>query len=290
MYFLGIDIGTFSSKGVLVGEDGRVKVRASVGHTMDNPAPGYFEQDAEQIWWGDFCKLSRDLIQKSGISPEEIGAVGSSSLGADCLPVDKEGRPLRKAILYGIDARCTEEMEEMTSYYGEERVQELFGRPICSGDVAAKILWLKKKEPEIYQKSYKFLTGSSYITAKLTGNYTIDRFLGIASFRPFYRMDGTIQEELCDPICSPSQLAEGRAVTDIAGCVTKKAAAETGLAQGTPVIAGTGDSAAEAISTGVLSPGDLMVQFGSSLFFYCCTDRMVTDNRVRGKSFVIQGR
>ena len=290
MYFLGIDIGTFSSKGVLVGEDGRLKARASVAHTMDNPAPGYFEQDAEQIWWGDFCKLSRELIQTSDISPEEIGAVGASTLGADCLPVDEEGKPLRKAILYGIDARCTEEMEEMTSYYGEERVQELFGRPICSGDVAAKILWLKKNEPEVYKKACKFLTGSSYVTAKLTGNYTVDRFLGIASFRPFYQMDGTIREEMCDPICSPSQLAEGHAVTDIAGRVTEAAAAETGLAPGTPVIVGTGDSAAEAISTGVLSPGDLMVQFGSSLFFYCCTDRMVTDERVRGNSFVIPGR
>ena len=69
MYFLGIDIGTFSSKGVLVGEDGRVKARASVPHTMENPAPGYFEQDAEQIWWGDFCKLSKELIQTSDISP-----------------------------------------------------------------------------------------------------------------------------------------------------------------------------------------------------------------------------
>ena len=58
--------------------------------------------------------------------------------GRRLLPVDEEGKPLRKAILYGIDARCTEEMEEMTSYYGEERVQELFGRPICSGDVAAR--------------------------------------------------------------------------------------------------------------------------------------------------------
>ena len=66
-------------------------------------------------------------------------------------------------------------------------------------------------------------------------------------------------------------------MTDIAGRVTEAAAAETGLAPGTPVIVGTGDSAAEAISTGVLSPGDLMVQFGSSCFSTCCTDRMVTD-------------
>ena len=71
--------------------------------------------------------------------------------------------------------------------------------------------------------------------------------------------------------------------------MTHRAAEETGLKEGTPVITGSGDSAAEAVSTGVLSPGDLMVQFGSSLFFYCCTDRLILDDRVRGNNFLVPG-
>ena len=109
----------------------------------------------------------------------------------------------------------------------------------------------------------------------------------MASFRPLYYPDGSIHKEMCKPICMPEQLAEGMPVTHICGTVTKQAAKETGLKEGTPVITGTGDSAAEAISVGVLAPGDLMVQFGSSLFFYCCADRLIQDERVRGNPFLI---
>lgn len=100
---------------------------------------------------------------------------------------------------------------------------------MCSGDVAAKIYWIKKHEPDVYKQTYKFLTGSSYLAAKLTGNYVVDRFLGMASFRPFYRPDGSIIEELCQPVCRPEQLAKGQIVTEPAGTVTHRAAEETGL-------------------------------------------------------------
>lgn len=289
VFFMGIDIGTFSSKGVIIDGTGQVIVRAVCSHGMENPKPGYYEQDAEKVWWGDFCHLSRELLEKSGLMPEQIRAVGASTLGSDCLPVDESCLPLRRAILYGIDSRSMKEIEELTEYYGEERTRELFGRPMCSGDVAAKILWIRKNEQEVFRKTYKFLTGSSYIAAKLTGNYVIDRFLGMASFRPFYRPDGSVIQEMCQPICRPDQLAAGQIVTEPAGRVTRQAACETGLAEGTLVITGTGDSSAEAISAGVLSPGDMMVQFGSSLFFYCCTDRLITDDRVRGNNFLIPG-
>ena len=232
-YFMGIDIGTFSSKGVIINERGRVVTQASVTHDMETPKLGYYKHDTDAVWWHDFKRLSAELLAKSGVKKEEICSIGASALGSDCLPVDQDGNPLRKAILYGIDARSVNEIKWLTEYYGEEKVNELFGRPIVSGDVAAKILWIKNNEPKIHAKTYKFLTGSSFLFAKLTGNYVIDRFLGIASFRPFYRADGSIREEMCEPICRPDQLAEGRVVTDLAGCVTAKAAAETGLREGT---------------------------------------------------------
>ena len=94
-YFLGIDIGTFASRGILIDEGFRVTADASVPHGMDNPQPGWFEQDAEAVWWGDLCKLCRTLIKQSGIRPEQIACVGTSILGTDCLPVDEQCRPLR---------------------------------------------------------------------------------------------------------------------------------------------------------------------------------------------------
>ena len=288
-FYLGIDIGSFETKGVLVDETFQVVRTSSLKHTMENPAPNYFEHDAEAVWWHDFCEVAKTILYQQGITGEEIAGVGASVLGCDCLPVDQNCKPLRKAILYGIDARCQEEMEWLTRYYGPDGVLQRFGHPICSDDVAAKILWVKNHEPEIFEKTFKFLTGSSYIAAKLTGNYVIDQFLAKAAFRPLYREDGSIDEKECELYCKPDQLCQCRVVTELAGVVTEQAAAETGLKAGTPVIVGSGDSTSEAVSVGIVEPGELMFQFGSSLFFYYCADHKVTDPRVHGGNYTVPG-
>jgi len=288
-YFLGIDTGTFESKGVLTDEDFNIVAVHATQHGMENPKPNHFEHDADAVWWHDFCTISHALIEKSGINPCQIMSVGISALGADCVPVDENCRPLRKAILYGIDARAVNEIEWLTAYYGEEQIKAWYGRPLCSSDVMPKILWIKNNEPEVYAKTHKFLTGSSFITAKLTGQYVVDRFLGLASFNPLYFSSGMPNPETCRIICRPDQLAEVKNTVDIAGYVTKEAAQETGLAEGTPVIVGTDDSGAEAISTGVLQPGDMMLQFGSSVYMILCTDRLVDDDRVWREEFIIPG-
>lgn len=275
-YFLGIDIGTFESRGMLIDEQFQVAADASVPHTMENPHPGWFEQDAIEIWWKDFCKLSHMLLEQSGITSSQIACVGASALGTDCLPVDKNCEPLRPAILYGIDARAAKEAAWLTEYYGSERVEKLFGHPICSGDTATKILWLKNNEPEVYRNTYKFLTGSSFLAARLTGRYVIDQFLAKGSFRPLYQSNGRINEDECRLYCQPNQIAEAAFSTTVIGGITEKAAAETGLRRGTPVITGTGDSTAESISVGLVEPGTVFFQYGSSMYYYYCTDRMIS--------------
>lgn len=290
-YFMGIDVGTTESKGVLTDEMCRVIASAATEHDLENPKPNYFEHDAEKVWWGDFCKLSHLLLKESGVSSEDIAGIGVSALSADVVPVDENCVPLRKAILYGIDARAKKEIEEITAYYGEKRLKELLnGRELCSSDCMPKILWIKNNEPDIYKKTYKFLTASSYLTAKLTGKYVIDRYLAISSFAPCYGKSLTVDKELTEELyCRWDQLAEGRETQDVVGTVTAEAAAETGLSEGTPVVAGTDDSGAEAISTGVLSPGDTMVQLGSTCYIICCSDRMIPDERIWTEDYLVPG-
>lgn len=288
-YFMGIDTGTNSSKGVLIDEACNVLAVHTTEHAMMNPAPGHYEHDAEKDWWGDLCTISNALIKETGVNPRDIKGVGTSALGADCLPVDENCRPLRKAILYGIDARATDEIEELTKLYGDEQIRKWYGRPLCSSDVMPKILWVKNKEPEVYAKTYKFLTGSSFIAAKLTGQYTVDRFLGLASFNPLYHGDGTPDPVTCGPICRPDQLAKVLEATDLAGTVTAQAAKETGLMEGTPVIVGTDDSGAEAISTGVVEPGKMFIQFGSSIYMILGTKDLVDDERLWREEFIVPG-
>ena len=289
-YFMGIDTGTNSSKGVLINELGEIVAASSTTHAMTNPAPNYFEHDAEKDWWGDLCIIARDLIQKSGVDPKDIKALGTSALGADCLPVDENCKPLRKAILYGIDARAGDEIEELTKRFGEEQILKWFGRPLCSSDVMPKILWIKNKEPEVYEKAYKFITASTYLTAKLTGNYVVDKFLGLASFNPLYDPETWKPvPELCAPVCRPDQLAEIHEATDVVGTITKKASEETGLAEGTPVLTGTDDSGAEAISVGVVSPGKMMIQLGSSVYMILGTKGLIDDERLWREQFIVPG-
>jgi len=286
---MGIDTGTFASKGVIIDTDGNVIAESSSEHGMENPKPSYYEHDADAVWWHDFCAISNDLIAKSGVNPQSIKGVAASALGADCLPVDEECRPLRKAILYGIDARALDQCAELTDLYGKERINDWFGRPLGSSDVMPKILWVKENEPEVYAQTHKFLTGSSFITAKLTGAYWVDKFLGLASFNPLYDSDGAPDAKLCEPVCRPDQLARVGETTDIAGYVTKRAARETGLAEGTPVTVGTDDSGAEGISCGIGRLGDLMLQFGSSIYMFLVADRLVDDDRIWRERFIIPG-
>ena len=204
VYFLGIDIGTYESKGVIIDDSCNVVAVHTEKHGLENPKPNHFEHDAEAVWWGDFCKISKALLEKSKLKNTRIAAVGASTLGADLLTVDENCRPLRKAIVYGIDARANKEIEYLYKWFGEETVLEFNGRPLCSNDIPPKILWLKNNEPEIHRKAYKFLTGSSYVTAKLTGSYVIDRFLGFGAFTPLYNPHtGGIDMKYCPLFSAP---------------------------------------------------------------------------------------
>ena len=272
---LGVDVGTHETKGMLV--DGRFRpvAEASLPHEIENPRPGYYEMDAG-IWWDEFCRITKTLLQKAGAKSAQVAGVGVSVMGCDCIAVDGDCRPLRKAILYGIDARSAPQIERLRRELGDDGVTALFGHIPRSDDVATKILWIRETEPEVFARTHKFLTGSSYMAAKLTGNYTIDTYLAKAAFRPLYRQtDGAYDAVNGPAFCAAEQLAEPQDVTAPAGTVTEQAAAECGLLPGTPVITGTGDSTAESIAAGLLTPGTLFAQFGSTLFYiYCLPERM----------------
>ncbi|MEG0695057.1 MAG: FGGY-family carbohydrate kinase [Erysipelotrichaceae bacterium] len=284
-YYMGIDVGTNQSKGVLVDENAVVKQIAIRSHSIENPKPGYFEMDA-MIWWDELCSISNELLNKSNVQKEMISVLGISAMGCDCLSVDEQGNPLMKAILYGIDHRAIKEIESLNQYYGDA-AYEVFQHELCSSDVAPKILWIKNNLPEVYQKTYKFLTASSFLTYKLTGNYVIDRYLA-EDFVPFYDLkNNVIDKEACNLFIKDSQMADLSSAEDIVGTVSSIAADKMGLSSKTRVICGTGDSGAEAISTGVFNPGDLMVQLGSSCYFVYLCDQLIQEDRLWPSTFII---
>lgn len=158
-----------------------------------------------------------------------------------------------------------------------------------SSDIAPKIYWIKKREPQVYQNTWKFLTASSFITAKLCGNVVIDRFLS-GCFTPLYSVPrGGTEPYRYAAICRMDQLAEIRESADIAGYVAKRAASETGLTEGTPVLTGTDDSGAEAISAGIVTAGQLMIQMGSSLYMILGTGQKLEEDTLWSEDFICPG-
>jgi xylulokinase len=279
-YLLGIDIGTYESKGVLTTPAGKIIAQAAVSHDLSLPKPGWVEHDADQVWWHDFCWLTRKLIQQSAIQSSQILAVGCSGIGPDLLPVDEQGQPLRPAILYGIDTRASAEIAELERRIGNERIIAISGNSLSSQSVGPKILWLARNEPDIFRRTRHFLTATGYLVFRLTGRAFIDNYTA-ATFAPLFNIHTlTWDEELCQGIVDPRLLPEPAWSGQVAGEITPYAAEATGLLVGIPVVVGTTDAAAEALSVGVTNPGELMLMYGSTLFFIHVIDRLLIEPRL----------
>ncbi|QYH35177.1 FGGY-family carbohydrate kinase [Salinibacterium sp. M195] len=287
--FLGIDIGTFETKGVLVDEHGAVHARASRRHEISTPHENFVEQDADDVWWADLCVVSRELMASEVAGSATIVAMACSAIGPCVLPVDENLRPLRAGILYGIDARSASQITRLNQQLGEDAIFERSGNALTSQSAGPKIAWIAENEPEVAARTRWYLTSQSYLVARLTGRVTIDH--GTAGyFHPLYdlasqkwNVDG------CEDFVSEHQLPELLWATEIAGEVTAQAAAETGLPVGVKVTVGTTDSPAEAVGAAVVDAGDLMIQYGSAGYMINVLDEPQADANLWSAPFVFPG-
>ena len=288
--FLGIDIGTGSSKGAIVDIEGNVLCQASVPHAMSMPQPGWYEQDADRIWWGDFQLLCRKLLGNLPYPKESIKGVAVSTIGPCVLPVDKAGKPLRPGILYGIDTRAEKEIREIEEKLGREAIFSKTGQDLSSQSCCPKIRWIQKNEPQIWDKTSKVLTATSYLVYKLTDRYTLDIYSAIG-FAPIFDLaKKTWDPSLAGFITEMEKLPELLWSTQIAGELTPEAAELTGLPPGVPVLTGTIDAASEALGAGVEKTGDMMMMYGSSNFFILKTETLRPVHSFWASNFLAPGK
>jgi len=270
---MGIDIGTSSSKGVVTTPDGQVLARQTMEHGISIPQPGWAEHDPDRLWWHEFCTIARALLEGTRYRAADVGGVAVSAIGPCMLPVGSDGAPLRPAILYGIDTRSGQEIVDLNVRYGEDTLYRAGGSVLSSQAIGPKIMWLRRHEPEIYRAAATFHSASDFIVFRLTGEQVMDAYTA-SLYNPLFSFDAqswtpTYAEEIVDL----ARLPPVHHATEIAGEVTAAAAADTGLAPGTPVTVGTVDAVAEAVSVGAIHPGDLMCMYGTTTFFILATDR-----------------
>ncbi|MFC1960808.1 FGGY-family carbohydrate kinase [Chloroflexota bacterium] len=269
---IGIDMGTSGAKGVLVNLSGDVLAEHNTFYDFDIPHPGWAEHDADADWWNSFCVISRALLDKAPVQPDQIAGVGCSAIAPTMLPLDENYHPLRPSILYGIDTRASKEINDLSEQLGADEVYERTGQFLDAQSVGPKVLWYKRNEPDLFNRTRKIVTASTYLVYRLTGRFVVDNYTA-PYFTPFFNIENLAWDpDYVEPICPVEWLPETLWATEAAGIVTQQASEETGIPVGTPVATGTADAAAEAISAGAIDPGDLMVMYGTTIFLIQALD------------------
>lgn len=275
---IGVDIGTSSSKGVLVDLDGRVLRTATREHAVDRPRPGWVEMDAE-IWWQEFVTLSRELTEAGDV---EVIAVGVSGMGPCVLLTDADDTPLRPAILYGVDTRSHAQIDRLNKQLGEDEIRHRCGSALSSQAAGAKVAWVADEEPDVFTRARRIYMPSSWLAHKLTGAYVLDQH-SASQCTPLYDTHArTWYQPWVDLIAPDVSLPPLQWPGDVAGTITTDAAARTGLPEGIPVVTGTIDAWAEAVSVGAQGVGDLMLMYGTTMFLVNTVAEPVTSPSLWG--------
>lgn len=282
---LGVDVGTSSTKGILVTLDGTILGTAVREHSVNRPEPGMVEMDAAQ-WWKEFSEISRELLTKNHA---EVIAVGVSGMGPCVTIADESGQALRPAILYGVDTRATEQIRALTLELGETEIVDRCGSALSTQSVGPKLAWLGENEPAAMERAKLLFMPSSWLAFHLTGNYVLDHH-SASQCTPMY--DTMLRQwhqpwsQLVAPnIDLPALVWPG----DIIGAVTASASEQTMIPAGVAVIAGTIDAWSEAISVGAQNVGDLMLMYGTTMFLINTTDQRLTSNVLWGTIGAIPG-
>lgn len=263
---VGLDVGTSSTKGVLVSESGEILATATVTHEVQRPNPGWVEMDAE-VWWREFVEICAILLPGAAEGREiEIVGVGVSGMGPCVLLADARDEPVRPAILYGVDTRAIAQVERMTSELGADEITRAGGSALTSQAAGPKILWVAEEEPAAYARATRLFMPASWLARRLTGEYVLDH-QSASQTSPLYDIDNqSWHDAWWDRYAPGIERPALRWAGEIAGRVTQAASAATGIPAGTPVIAGTIDAWTEAVSVGAHEVGDLMLMYGTTMF------------------------
>lgn len=278
-YILAHDLGTSGNKATIFDMNG--KLCASVVHEYPTfyPNTNWVEQDAD-LWWEAVCVSTTKLLAQASLKSSDIACVCFSGQMMGCLAVDSAGNPLRKSIIWA-DQRGTKQADFMQKQIGVQKVYTITGHRISPSYSAAKILWIKDNEPDVYRRTYKILQAKDYIVFKLTENFLTD--YSDASGMNLFDIE---KKQWSDSILqalgiSHQILPDAHPSTHRCGTVTRSAARQTGLLEGTPVVLGGGDGSCATVGAGVVREGKTYIVIGSSSWISLAATKPFLDPQMR---------
>ncbi len=283
MYFLGIDTSTTSSKALLIDTRGVVVASSSSPHTMQIPQPLWSEQDPRE-WWQAVVASIRAVLEKAVVRGETVDAIGLTGQMHGLVLLDGAGEVLRPAILWN-DQRTQSQCDEIHRRIGRDKFIQITGNVALTGFTAPKILWVAQNEPDVFARVKHVLLPKDYIRYCLTGEYAMDKADG----------SGTVLFDLkarnwSDEILSSLEVPAVWMPPTFEGCeftgrLTAEAARLTGLKNGTPVAAGGGDQAAQAVGVGAVEPGVVALTVGTSGVVFATTPTALIEPEGRLHAF-----
>ena len=280
-YLVGVDLGTSATKAALYSRDGELVAEASQEVPLYYPKPGVVEQENDDFY-NSAAHTVRQCLSQSGIDPRQIAGIAFDSQMAGIGSIDEDFRPATRFDSW-LDMRCQPYIEFANQKAGDEMTRLTGCPPTC--DHGPKMLWWKNEQTADYTRIAKFVTPAGYVAGSMAGlsadrafmDYSFIHFSGFCDAQA-----GTWSQELCDllgmDIWKLPQIVEPWRVI---GEVTEQAARDFGMAPGTPIAAGCGDTAANALGAGIVQAGMLFDVAGTASVFAGCTDQFVADEKQR---------
>jgi xylulokinase len=274
--FLAIDAGTTSMKAALFDAGGNLLAVDRQEYRLETPAPALVELDAE-LYWAACCRAVRNVVAASATPPAEIASLCISSQGETLIPVDANGAPLRKAIVW-LDNRAVEEARLIREAFGDEAMHRVSGQPeIVPTWPACKILWLRRNELDLFRGADKFLLLEDFLLHRLTGQFVTEYALQGSSLlldivakdwrRPVLDFVGITPDRL-------GRLMEPGAVV---GPLAGAGAAQAGLFPATVAVMGAMDQLIGALGSGNIAPGVITENTGGALAVVATLDGPLFD-------------
>lgn len=281
MYWLGLDVGTGSSRAILVDANGRVAFSHVEAHEdMRMPKPLWAEQDPED-WWRASQLAVKGVLRSASADGSSIRGIGLSGQMHGLVLLDRNNKVIRPALIW-CDQRSQRQVDEINAAIGLENILHAIANPVLTGFTLPKLLWVRDNEPELFSDVKHILLPKDFLRFKLTGEFATDvsDASGTALFDVLHRKwsNKMIESLHLDRTTLPRACES----SEISGQVTEQVARATGLRKDTPVVAGAGDQAASAIGNGIVEPGAVSCTVGTSgvVFAYLKEPAYDPDGRV----------
>ncbi|MFW6162856.1 MAG: xylulokinase [Planctomycetota bacterium] len=280
---VGIDLGTQSVKTVALDDQGCLRALAQREYPIDTPKVGWAEQDP-QTWWKAACETTQEALAAAGVHPGDIQGVGLSGQMHGTVCLDREGHPVGPAIIWA-DGRSAREVDELVAELGRERLGELTANPLAAGFMAATVRWLARHKHDTLWHTSNLVLPKDYLRLRLTRQIATD-VTDAASTLLFDVANRRWSDAMVEAVGIERDLLP-RVVEsqEVAGTVTRRAAKDTGLPDGVPVVAGGGDQPVGAVGNGVTAPGAIVATLGTGGQLLTPLDEPAYDPELRTHTF-----